>query len=66
MQGIALALLAYDAKRKPTHRKKSLAGMTQVVPWAAPLAVTEPCYPYPGRRGRPPMPLVADMARWSG
>ena len=56
MKQRSFASLSFDAKKKPTRRKKFLGEMDKVVPWEALLALLEPSYPTSGRRGRPPMP----------
>jgi len=58
MKQTTFASLAFDRKKKPTRRERFLGELETVVPWAALLAVIEPHYPKPGRRGRPPMPLA--------
>ena len=45
-------------QRKRTRREVFLDEMEQVVPWKALLALIEPHYPVPGRRGRQPYPLA--------
>ena len=57
MKQTTFASMTYQAKKKRTRREKFLAEMEQVVPWAELVAVIEPHYPKPGKRGRPPMPL---------
>ena len=46
----------YAGKRKQTRRKRFLAEMEQVVPWAGLLELIEPFYSKAGN-GRPPYPL---------
>jgi transposase, IS5 family len=48
----------YANKKRRTRRELFLAEMGAVVPWAELLAVVEPHYPRPGRRGRPPVGLA--------
>src|SRR5512141_2742471 len=45
----------FERFRKPTRREVFLAGMQQVVPWAALSAVIEPVYPKPEGAGRRPV-----------
>lgn len=59
MKQQTFASLTYQAKKKQTRREKFLAEMERVVPWSKLNAVVEPHYPKAGRRGRPPMPLMA-------
>ena len=57
MKQTTFASMTYQAKKKRTRREKFLAEMDQVVPWKELVAVIEPHYPKPGKRGRQPMPL---------
>jgi hypothetical protein len=57
MKQTTFASLAFERKKKQTHRERFLAEMEAVVPWSALLAVIEPHYPKSGRRGRLPMRL---------
>ncbi len=57
MKQTTFASLAFERKKKKTHRKRFLADMEAVVRWAALLAVIAPHCPTTGPRGRPPMPL---------
>jgi len=58
-QQLSFAEVEYNTKKRLTRREVFLAEMEQVVPWLELLAVVEPHYPKPGRRGRPPMGLEA-------
>jgi IS5 family transposase len=53
-QQLSFAQAEYARKKKTTRRKRFLAEMEKVVPWARLVAVIAPHYP-PGKRGRPPI-----------
>jgi IS5 family transposase len=59
----------FDVHRKQTRREAFLAKMDRVMPWAALLAMVEPCYPGEAMPGLSPMPLstmlrIYLMQRW--
>ena len=66
----SFAAAEFQAKKKVTRREKFLEEMEQVVPWARLVALIQPHY-YPGRRGRPPIPLermlrIYFLQQWYG
>ncbi len=55
----------YAGKRKQTRREIFQAGMEQVMPWTALLALIEPVYPQAGK-GRRPYPVKTMLQNWIG
>ena len=70
MMTVSFASLAYENKKKRTHREKFLQEMDQVIPWEELEQIIKPYYPKAGN-GRQPMPLgrmlrIYFMQQWYG
>jgi IS5 family transposase len=70
MMTVSFASLAYDNKKKRTHREKFLQEMDQVIPWEEIEQIIKQYYPKAGN-GRQPMPLgrmlrIYFMQQWYG